>query len=118
MRRRDKLRAQLEALETDLQSALARELRKIINGTSSRYLFRKTWLPGEGRYWRRPEVGRLERLEKDILHVRSALREELPGPLLSLLEEFVTESRAAKDAFAGGSAHIAKKCLRRVQNAV
>ena len=115
MSRPQGLDARLAELEREFRTALAVELAKVAQGRSSVFLRRK--IPGvfDGRYYQSEHVGRLERLEKDILSLCRKLGMAVPGPLVGLINEFWEAVRAVDDAAHGGKKRAAKNMLNRIE---
>jgi len=116
MVRSEKLYHRLEQLESGLRQALICELRDEVGDRPSRYLMRKGPYVG-GRQYRTAKSNRLESLERQVLTLRRKLQEEVPGPVLAIVEEFAERVRSAVKPWEGGRVAIAKDLLAKLQGA-
>ncbi len=115
MARTQKLHERLDQLEEEFAVFLGKELERVAQGHSSRFLSRKVPHLVDGRFYRTAEVADAERTEQEILDLRQKLKEADSEGLLTILEHYVEAERQLKDRFDGGDKRLARTTLTKLK---
>jgi hypothetical protein len=91
MNRTQKLYERLDQIEAQYAALLCKELESVLRGGLGHYLGRKLRDDWQRAICRPPDERtlELERLEKEILRLRSKLHEPLPGPIVAMAHALV-----------------------------
>jgi len=111
MARAEKLLTRLMTLEDDFAELLARELEREATGGHSTYLARKTPHLLDGKRYRRPDVGRIEQLERQVRALRTQLGEAINTGPIAVLDGYIEATASADSHIAGRLTRAARLAL-------
>ena len=111
MARTEKLRTRLVTLEDEFAELLARELEREATGGHSTYLARKTPYLLDGKRYRRPEVGHIEQLERQVRALRTQLGDAMDAGPIVVLDGYIEATATVESRITGGLTRAARLAL-------
>jgi hypothetical protein len=111
MARTEKLLARLAQLENEFAELLAQELNREATGGHSTYLARKIPRLLDGKRFRRPEVGHIEQLERQLRGLGLQLGEPLDTGPLAVLDKYLKSTASVDSRMAGRLTRVARIAL-------